>query len=321
MAFELKIKTDISMLPEVVETNIDEVTPIIDAAIAKTQGLEVTNNRDEIIAADEDAAKLTKMSKAVARFRIDNVAKWKAPMEVFEKKCKDAEKRLDEAAEAIRAKTSEVKDIWRAKKASDCTDALAKLVEEAFPGDKEIAACPHLATFLAYWVNPKTKGTWVNSTVKMPAVEEAIKAELERMKQTLAASEANYANEPEEVKAKARLALLVRFDMNDVIAAVNAWKKEQADIAARAEAERQRKADADAKMEAAKKELAERRQAEAVAPAAPVTTPEPPKPSPVDIANETVETYRLAITGTRAALKEMRRYAESIGITFKNLDK
>ena len=32
--FELVIKTDLSKMPKVVETNIDEVTPVIDAAIA-----------------------------------------------------------------------------------------------------------------------------------------------------------------------------------------------------------------------------------------------------------------------------------------------
>ena len=55
--FTLKVLTDLSTMPKVVETNIDEVTPVIDAAIAKLDGLEVTDNKDEIVAADQDAAK------------------------------------------------------------------------------------------------------------------------------------------------------------------------------------------------------------------------------------------------------------------------
>lgn len=314
MAFELKITTDISMLPQVVETNIDEVTPIINAAIEKTRGLEVTDNRDEIVAADEDAAKLTKMSKAIARFRIDTVNNWKAPMEVFEGKCKDAEKRLTEAADTIRAKTTEVKDIWRKRKAETCRGILDNAVEEAFPGDEGVRTCQHLETFFDYWTNPKTKGTWLNSTVKESEVEDAIRVELLRMKQTVEALEANYASEPEEVKAKARLALMSRFDMNDVIVAVNNWKAEQARIAEMAKAEAERKA--------------AQKPAPTASPAAPVETvapTAPASPAPAPAANPAttgkVETYRLEITGTRNALLQMRKYGESLGITFKNLDK
>ena len=99
--FELKILTDLSTMPKRVETNIDEVEPIIKSAIARVEGLVVTEKKEDILAADADAAKLTKMAKAIQRFRIDHIALWKEPMEAFEAKCKDAEKRLTEAEQKV----------------------------------------------------------------------------------------------------------------------------------------------------------------------------------------------------------------------------
>ena len=95
-SFELKMLTDLSALPKVVETNISEVEPLILAAIKKTDGLLVGGTKAEVDAADADAACLGKLRDAVKRFRIDNVALWKRPMDDFEAKCKELEKRLDE---------------------------------------------------------------------------------------------------------------------------------------------------------------------------------------------------------------------------------
>ena len=315
--FQLVIKTDLSKMPKVVETNIDEVTPIIDEAIAKLDGLEVTDNKDEIVAADQDAAKLRKMCDAIKRFRLDHIALWKEPMEQFETKCKAAEKRLTEAAASITAKTAEVKDLWRERKREQCKAWLAELLDESFPERPDIMASWSVDAFFKHWTDPKTKGTWVNSSVHEAAIKQAMQAEIDRMKATMEGVEANYANEPEEVKAKARLAMLERFDMNDVITAVNAWKKEQAEIAARAEAERKRQAEKDAAMEAQKAALAAKREASGQGSPVPVVkttqAAEPPKD------DELVETYRLEITGTREALTQLREYGKSLGISFKKI--
>ena len=315
--FELVIKTDLSKMPKVVETNIDEVTPVIDAAIAKLDGLEVTDNKDEIVAADQDAAKLRKMCDAIKRFRLDHIALWKEPMEQFETKCKAAEKRLTEAAASITAKTAEVKDLWRERKREQCNGWLNEMMDANFPDDKEIVCSASVQRFYENWVNPKTKGTWVNSSVHESAIRQTIQAEIDRMKATMEGVEANYANEPEEVKAKARLAMLERFDMNDVITAVNAWKKEQSEIAASAEAERKRQDEKDAAMEAQKAALAAKReQAAQMAPEPPKA--EPPKAEPPKD-DAQVETYRLEITGTREALTKLREYGKSLGIVFKKI--
>ncbi len=319
--FELKILTDLSAMPKRVETNIDEVEPIIKSAIARVDGLIVTDKKEDILAADADAAKLTKMAKAIQRFRIDHIALWKEPMEAFETKCKDAEKRLNEAADTLRTKTSEVKDMWRAKKRELCAGVWKAKLAEAFAGQDDVIACEGAKAFFDLWTNPKTKGTWVNLSVDIRAVEEAMDAEIVRMKAMLGTVAANYGNADDEVKMKARKSCLASFDMNAVVAEVNAWVKE------REEMERAKAALA-AKREAQAAEAAKKAANPAPAAPAPVTPPPPPPPAADAPAGETdasaterVETYNLAVTGTRKALIALRQYGIGLGITFKNIDK
>ena len=312
--FELKILTDLSTMPKRVETNIDEVEPIIKAAIARVDGLVVTDKKDDILAADADAAKLTKMAKAIQRFRIDHIALWKEPMEAFETKCKNAEKRLTEAADTLRTKTSEVKDMWREKKRQLCAGVWSAKLSEAFPNDKEVHDCAAARAFFDLWTNPKTKGTWVNSSVDIRDVEAAMDSEIERMKGILQAVAMNYDGADFETQMKARTCALANCDMNSVIAEVNAWAKERDE------------------MERAKAELAAKRQAQAAANpiSAASATPTPAAPTPPQTVasasttaedSDIVETYRLAITGARSALIALRQYGTKLGITFKNLDK
>ena len=316
--FELKILTDLSTMPKRVETNIDEVEPIIQSAIARVEGLVVTEKKEDILSADADAAKLTKMAYAIKRFRIDHIALWKEPMEAFESKCKDAEKRLTEAADTLRTKTSEVKDMWREKKRQLCAGVWAAKLAEAFAGEKDVQESAAARAYFDLWTNPKTKGTWVNSSVDIRDVEAAMDEEVELIRRVLDAVSANYANADDEVKMKARKAALASFDMNAVIAEVNAYVAEREE------------------MERAKAELAAKRQAQAAhaaanpAPAASATPTTPVSTTPqadatatpaAAPASDAVETYRLAVTGKRSALIALRQYGQKLGITFKNLDK
>jgi len=316
--FELKILTDLSAMPKRVETNIDEVEPIIKSAIARVEGLVVTDKKEDIIAADGDAAKLTKMAKAIQRFRIDHIALWKEPMEAFEAKCKDAEKRLTEAADTLRTKTLEVKDLWRSRKRELCAGVWQKKLAEAFDGQEDVQKCDAARAFFDLWTNPKTKGTWVNSSVDIRDVEAAMDVELERMKGILQAVAMNYDEADFETQMKARTCALANCDMNSVIAEVNAWVAERD------------------KMEKAKAALAAKREAQAAqaaanpVPAASATPTPPVSPTPqADApaapasapASDAVETYRLAVTGKRSALIALRQYGMKLGITFKNLDK
>lgn len=323
--FELKILTNLENLPKVVETNIDEVQPVIKAAIERTKGLVVTDNKDEILAADADAAKLRKMSDAIKRFRLDHIKLWKQPMEDFETKCKKAEKELETAADNISNTTGEVKELWRQRKREKCTALWSEKLQAAFDGESDVIESAGAKAFFDHWCDPHTKGTWVNSSVKESAIGSAMDAEIERMKSTLEGVAQNYANESEEVKAKARMAALGKFDMNDVIFAVNAYKKEQAEIAARAEEERKRQAEKDAAMEAQKRALAAKRTAGGQGSPAPAVKPvAAPAEKPVT-AKATGDGEKmvchLEITGTFDNLLKLRDYGKSLGITFKDMDK
>lgn len=306
MAFELKILTDLTKLPKVVETNIDEIEPVIKAAISRVDGLVVTDKKDDILAADADAAKLTKMSTAIKRFRIDHIALWKEPMEAFEKKCKDAEKRLDEAADTLRTKTGEVKEMWRQKKRNILGEIWAKKLADAFGIESEdIVDGAHQERFFNHWTDAKTKGTWVNSSIDIRVSEEAMDAEIARMKGVFDAIATTYGGD-EAAKVKARMLACDNCELGEVVNGVNAWKVEQD------------------KMEAAKKALAESRKEAPPTPPPSAPTPPPPPPvaeKPVASSDAPVETYNLAITGTRAALIALRKYGEEIGIKFKNLNK
>ena len=318
--FELKILTDLSTMPKRVETNIAEVEPVIQSAIARVEGLVVTEKKEDILAADADAAKLTKMANAIKRFRIDHIALWKEPMEAFEAKCKDAEKRLTEAAETLRTKTSEVKDIWREKKRQLCAGIWAAKLAEAFPSDKEVHDCAAARAFFDLWTNPKTKGTWVNSSLDIRVIEEAMDAEIGRMKGILQAVAMNYDEADFETQMKARTCALANCDMNSVIAEVNAW------VAERDKMEKAKAALA-AKREAAAKAAQTAANPAPAASAAPAATNPQPTPAVAPAAanaapaDDPVETYELAVTGNRSALIALRKYGMSLGITFKNLKK
>lgn len=316
--FELKILTDLSTMPKRVETNIAEVEPVIQSAIARVEGLVVTEKKEDILAADADAAKLTKMANAIKRFRIDHIALWKEPMEAFEAKCKDAEKRLTEAADTLRNKTSEVKDIWRSRKREQCLRVWEQKLAEAFPEDER--DCSGARAFFDLWTNPKTKGTWVNSSVDIRDIEEAMDAEIVRMKAVLGTVAANYEGADDEVRMKARKCALASFDINAVITEVNAW------VAERDEMERAKAALAAKREAAAKAAQTAANPAPAASSAPAATNPQPtPVVAPVAAnaapADDPVETYELAVTGNRSALIALRKYGMSLGITFKNLKK
>ena len=70
--FEPIIKTDISVLPKKIETNLDELEAVIKEKEEFARSLVVNvDSEEELVKADADAALLTKMEKRISRFRID----------------------------------------------------------------------------------------------------------------------------------------------------------------------------------------------------------------------------------------------------------
>lgn len=301
--FEPIIKTDISVLPKKIETNLDELEAVIKEKEEFARSLVVNvDSEEELVKADADAALLTKMEKRISRFRIDWTKEWQAPFESVIAKCKDYESRLKNAAADLRGKTEIGKEKIRAAK---CEKLLAVWNDKT-------AACgitaPHFVRFFATMTDTNTTGCWLNKGVKPEAAEKQMDEEIARCVNALTTIKSNYGNESEEIKQKAWLALRENFDIAEAIAAVNAYKAEQAELAEAKKRDEERKA----AMEKAKQELAEAKKREAPAPAPAASVAPVPATDKVSF-----ETYTLKVTGTRAALIALKAWCAENGVTLK----
>lgn len=304
--FEPIIKTDISALPENIETNLDELEAVIAEKEELARSLVVNvDSEEELIKADADAALLTKMEKRISRFRIDWTKAWQSPFENVIAKCKGYETRLKNAAADLRSKT----EIGKAKiRDAKCEKLLAVWNEKT---EACGIAAPHFVRYFATMTDTNTTGCWLNNGVKPGAAAAAMDEEIARCVTALTTIKANYGNESEEIKQKAWLALRENFDIAEAIAAVNAYKQEQAELAEAKKRDEERKA---AAMEKAKQELAEKREAPAQDPAQAAAASVAPVPATDKVA---FETYTLNVTGTRAALIAMKEWCAENGVTLK----
>ena len=265
--FEIKLTREVP-IPEAIETNIKELDAIIKGKEELAKSLVVTDDLTQVDLADKDAAEIVKMAKSVARFRIDFIKRWKSPVDNLEKTCKEYEKRLEAAAATLRTKTAEVKSGWKLKRREKLHGIWLELIA-GYGFDDSITSSGHFESFFELWTAETTTGNWLNKTVTDERASANMKAELDRIAQAVKTVRENYATDTAEVRAKADMVMVEHFDVSEVIAAVNAFEKEQAEIAARkAEEEAKAKAEAEAKARAeeeAKARLAAKREAEAKA--------------------------------------------------------
>ena len=318
--FEPRIITDTSMLPKSIETNLDELEPIIAEKCALANSLVVSpDSIEECEKAAADATLLTKLSERIKRCRLDWTASWQSPFEGGIAKCKDYEKRLADAATNLRSKANVGMDKLKAEKCERLRQVWAEKIEQGVPD--EIAKAEHFATFFAMMTDPKTKGNWLNKTVKDETAHAQMGAEIDRCVNAYETMTKMTATEEIGVQTVAVEAISKHFDLTEVATAMCQYKEQQKRVAAAEEA--------------AKARLADRREEMQHQPVAPAPsgvaeaheTVEPhtgnPRPASRASVTETVkmETYRLAVTGTRAALIELRKWGEAHGISFKNLDR
>lgn len=303
--FELKMITDLSVLPKIVETNIDEIAPIIAEKIAKIDGLVV--DEAGLAQAKTDAAELRKISKAVATFRKDHLSIWKAPMESFEAKCKDYEKRLDAAADDLGAKVNAIVDQRKAEKRERMRALVQKALGEKFPDPKQAAFrdSPFWASWFGTWTDTKQKGCWLNATIADEFAYNQALQECDRVLEDFAAVRDTYCQEDHETKKKAFLVFCRAFDLKETLSTMRAWRIErEALAAARAADEAQKAANPPASAPA-----------EVAAPVAPVAPAETPAPAEAPAAP--VRSWTVTITGTFEAVKDVTIYARAHGVEIK----
>lgn len=302
--FEPKVITDVSMLPKVVETNLGELDAVISEKVAMAQKLVVTNSEDDVVSADKDASELTKMSDRIKRFRIDFVGWWKAPLEKVESTCKDYEKRLTEAAQGLRSKTAEVKELWDAEKRNALEAVWLDMINERFD-NPEILKSAHWAAFFDEHTSRKTKGNWLNKGVRESTARDEMLSEIERVDNGLVTLHETIGSESTAIRTVALKAFCQSFETEDALRAVYRYKEEQEAIR-KAEEECKERAMQDAK------ERLERERA----------NPQPkPEPRRIETHEPILETYRICVTGTRESLIALRRYMDDKGIIVRNLDK
>lgn len=164
--------------------------------------------------------------------------------------------------------------------------------------------------------DPKTKGNWLNKTVKDETAHAQMGAEIDRCVNAYETMTKMTATEEIGVQTVAVEAISKHFDLTEVATAMCQYKEQQKRVAAAAEA-------AKARLAARREEM--QHQPVAPAPSGVAEAPAPENHRPASRASVTesvpLETYRLAVTGTRAALVELRKWGEAHGISFKNLDR
>lgn len=306
--FEPKIITDISMLPKSIETNLEELEPVIAEKCELANSLVVSpDSLEDCDHADADAAMLTKLCDRIKRFRLDWTASWQSPFEGVIAKCKDYERRLADAAKNLREKSAVGKDKIKAAKCDGYRQDWEGKIIEAIPRD--FCGAPWFSLFFAERTDAKTKGNWLNKTAKPDAVRGEMDAELERCVTAIDTAAKMYTGESAGLRAVAEKALAMRFEIADAVEAVNAYREQQRMVA---EAEARAKEAREAAQPIAPQKPVEQK---------PVSQPKEEPPRVLSGEGRPLETYRLAITGTREALIALRKWGEEHGIQFKNLDR
>lgn len=316
--FEIKVAEGLK-IPEEIETNISELDTFIKEKEDLANSLVVTNDMAQIEAADKDAAEIGKMEKALARFRIDFIKKWKAPVEHFETTCKGYEKRLNVAAANLRTKTAEVKQIAINKKRDDLREIFDKLIAEKLP--ENVRSSRHFDNYFALWTAPTTVGNWLNKSATIEKVRSLMESELDRVITVINAVAETYANDSEEKKEKARLVMLEEFDLSKIVTAVNAWQTEQNKLRqAREEAERRQREETERKQRE-EEERRKREEAEKNNPPKSASAEIRPSSAPAETPAEVPAVFRLTLTftATAAKLRELRSYIDQNGIKYEKV--
>ena len=310
--FEPIIKTDISILPKNIETNLDDLKPFIDEKVKNAKSLVVNaDNIEECEHAEADAALLTKLAKKVSEFRLTWTKQWQSPFEGVIAKCKDYEKQLKEAGEDLRQKAKAGRDKVRAEKRVELENIWRQELSDIF--GEEAKKFPHFDNFFKMMTDEATTGCWTNRGKKVEKCVDEMRVEINRCSEALNSLRTMFADHGADIQQVAEDALGKHFDMNEAIESVNSYKNQQERIEAARIAAQERSA-----AQAAQTAANPAPTAPAPAPAASDAPRTMTQDAPVSVK---LESYRLKVTGTRGNLVAMRKWGEAHGITFENLDK
>ena len=304
---ELTFAHNIAELPKMLAFNYDELKQGLTDYLERFKGLVVTE--DGIKAAEADRANINRTRDAIARARIDIK---KQAFDAFETKAKELEKMCDDAGEEISKQLRAFEEKRKAAKQKAVVELKNLVLSEEFADDDETANSEYWRQYMnACWA--RKKGAWANAGTSLDNIEKELRETCAKVKKDSETLTSFIGDDDIDLKTVALTEFHKSFDLAATLDYIKHFKEEQKRIA-----------EARARDEERKRELAAQEAARAAA--QPEPTPETPKAPEThqdapDNAQATVktETYNLAVTGTREALKKLREYGTSIGITFKNL--
>lgn len=309
----MKLETvvlDTMTLPDAVMAGLAEARAEIERDVLDARALVVNPELEtEIVFAEKKSADLNGKAKKLASFRKAITDAWNNPLEEFTDTCKALERDLAGAATDCRDKANAGRDLARQRRTDECRAMWSGECARRDITPDDMDAIPHLRKFFAERVNPKSKGSWANRGTKVTAIRKEMRDEVNRVADLLDRFDAEYGTTDAETRVRLSQALLFDMNWNDLLVMENSIRKEKEAV------ERAKQADEE------RRRLAERYAAEANAQAERIVAevaaaPEAPA-APVFTQDEPIETYRLAVTGTRANLVALREWCAANGVTLK----
>lgn len=176
---DLKIQTDLSVIPSVVEFNFEELKIEIENNLVKYNNLVVTE--DGIKDAKSDKAKLNKFISVIEDRRKEMKKRCLEPYNDFESKCNELVKLIKAPVDKIDTQIKEFEEVKKQKKYAElkaCYDNYIGDMADIIEFDKIL--------------NPK----WGNVTVKIDTLKREIEDNIDRITQELETLNTNYEDKP-----------------------------------------------------------------------------------------------------------------------------
>ena len=280
---EFKIITDLSVLPQVIETNSEELKAWLTEKVKSYNALVVTP--ETIKAAKDDKAKLTKLRTALEERRKEVKRQCMAPYEDFERKYKELLALIDEPIGKIDTQIKALDEQEQQEKYNRVKEYFGCCMASSMdvPIDVDFDRI----------LNPK----WRNKTMKADALEKEIYDTLCRICNEVQELNSYYANSPHYT------AIMNTYQQGYDKACALAYAAALIQQEQRKQAQR-----------AAQQPV---REPEPTPPPAYEPTPEPPVQEPVQTQNEPRITGVFRVTGTKQQIIALRDFMRANQIEFQ----
>lgn len=179
---EFEVKTDLSVLPAVIESNADEVKAQLAQALEKYKTIAVTP--ETVKQAKSDKADLNKLRTAIEERRKEIKRQCLAPYEAFEVKCKEIISMIDEPISIIDSQLKAITESVVIQK----RDLLQEYFDNILASMEQDLHWIELSRIL----NPK----WKNSTMKLDTLKKEIWDTVFRMSEEMQELQKIYGTSP-----------------------------------------------------------------------------------------------------------------------------